>query len=238
MIGRTNSGSGGLSLNSAVIHVTAPVGSTISFAKGSVTVATLAAGKGHTNASDTTLADWYYSISSGNYGSWTVTAAKDGESASETVTVDNAKQYDVSLSYALYLIRNGFFLGGYGFPNTLRQNYMPTVTENALNGFLSVSHTSGNTGAVTDAIDVTDYTTMYVEGYRDAGDNSCVGIWPSYGYATFANASSDKLAGCVLGTASAVQSLDISNIQGEKYVGPLISQGNNNIIYIKNLWLT
>ena len=91
MIGRTNSGSGGLSVNSAVLRITAPVGSTITLTKGGVTVAMLAATKGHTNASDTTLADWYYSISSGNYGSWTVTAAKDGESASETVTVDNAK---------------------------------------------------------------------------------------------------------------------------------------------------
>ena len=124
MIGRTNSGSGGLSVNSAVLRITAPVGSTITLTKGGVTVAMLAATKGHTNASDTTLADWYYSISSGNYGSWTVTAAKDGESASETVTVDNAKQYDVSLSYALYLISNGQLQSGYslyGGSNTISQ---------------------------------------------------------------------------------------------------------------------
>lgn len=126
MIGKTNAGAGGGHLNDtdALLRVSAPTGSTITMAKGGVTVAVLAATKGHTNASDATLADWYYGISSGNYGSWTVTAAKDGESASKTVTVDNAKQYDVSLSYALYLISNGQLQSGYnlyGGSNTISQ---------------------------------------------------------------------------------------------------------------------
>ena len=100
-------GSGGLSANGAVLRITAPTGSTITLTKGGVTVAALAAAKGHTNASDATFADWYYSVSSGNYGSWTVTAARDGETASRTVTVDSAKQYDVFLAYNIYLIRDG-----------------------------------------------------------------------------------------------------------------------------------
>ena len=100
-------GSGGLSAGGAVLHITAPAGSTITLKKGDVTVATLAAARGHTNASDTTLADWYYAIVSTNYGSWTATAARDGETASRTVTVDSAKQYDVFLAYNIYLIRDG-----------------------------------------------------------------------------------------------------------------------------------
>ncbi|MDO4990847.1 MAG: hypothetical protein Q4E45_10125 [Eubacteriales bacterium] len=116
-------GSGGLSAGGAVLHITAPAGSTITLKKGDVTVATLAAARGHTNASDTTLADWYYAIVSTNYGSWTATAARDGETASGTVTVDSNKVYDLSLSFGLYLIRNGQLQSGYSLygNNTISQ---------------------------------------------------------------------------------------------------------------------
>ena len=98
-------GAGGLSPNNAVIHVTAPVGSTISFAKGGVTAKVLGPEKSHVNADDNTLADWYYSVSSSNYGTWTVTATLSGNTKSDTVTIDSNEQYDLSLSYhvpALY----------------------------------------------------------------------------------------------------------------------------------------
>lgn len=91
-------GGGGLSPSKAVIHVNAPTGSVVEFAKGGVTVKTLAADKGIANV-DGKTADYYYSINSSNYGSWTVTASKDGASANETVAVSSNKQYDVALSY-------------------------------------------------------------------------------------------------------------------------------------------
>lgn len=100
-------GSGGLSANGAVLRITAPTGSTITLTKGGVTVAALAAAKGHTNASDATFADWYYSVKSSNYGSWTVTASKDNNTVSTNVTIDSVKQYDVFLTYDIYLIRDG-----------------------------------------------------------------------------------------------------------------------------------
>lgn len=100
-------GGGGLSPNSAVIHVTAPVGSTISFSKGGVVAKVLGPEKSHINADDATMADWYYSVSSSNYGTWTVTATLDADEASSTVTVSNNKQYDVELAYGLYFFKNG-----------------------------------------------------------------------------------------------------------------------------------
>ena len=88
---------GGLTPGSAVIHVTAPAGSTISFAKGGVTVKELDASKSHVNATDSSLADWYYSVSSSNYGTWTVTASSSGRTAFKNITVDANRQYDLKL---------------------------------------------------------------------------------------------------------------------------------------------
>lgn len=92
-------GTGGLSVNSAVIHVNAPLGSTVSFSKSGVVVKTLAPGKGHVNA-DGETADYYYAINASSFGTWTMTASKTGEtSVSETVTVFAANEYDVTLQY-------------------------------------------------------------------------------------------------------------------------------------------
>lgn len=114
-------GGGGLSTLGAVLHVNAPVGSTITLAKGGVTVKVLDANKGHTSAEDDSLADWYYSVSPSNYGSWTVTATKDAESVSESITVDSNKQYDVELTYNQYLLKDGVFvyqIGGNDYTTT------------------------------------------------------------------------------------------------------------------------
>ena len=103
MIGRTNSGvGGGMSLNGAVIHVTAPAGSTITFSKGEVIVKALGPEKSHVNANDNTLAEWYYAVNSSNYGTWSISTS----TLSRTVSIDSNKQYDIALYY-LYLYKNG-----------------------------------------------------------------------------------------------------------------------------------
>lgn len=103
-------GSGSFSPNNAVLHVNAPVGSTITLAKGGVTVKVLDASKGHTNAADSLLADWYYSVSPSNYGEWTVTASDGTSTTSSAITIDSIKQYDVELTYDLYIIKNGIVM--------------------------------------------------------------------------------------------------------------------------------
>lgn len=111
-------GSGGLSPNNAVIHVNAPVGSTITFTKGGIVAKVLGPGKSHVNAEDNTLADWYYSVSPANYGTWTVTATLGADASSETVTVDSAKEYDLRIDYNFYFIRNGVILESYTLVGT------------------------------------------------------------------------------------------------------------------------
>ncbi len=134
-------GSGGLSLNNAVLHINAPVGSTIELSKGGVTVVTLNASKGHVN-SDGVTADWYYSVSPSNYGEWTVSAAKDGETAAETVTVNSARQYDVPLSYNLYIVKNGEAQTGFEI------SYNGMTTHTLADGMLYMADADGARFAV------------------------------------------------------------------------------------------
>ena len=131
-------GGGVLPVNAAVLHITAPVGSSITLVKGGVTVAVLASGKGHTNAADTTVADWYYAVDAGSYGDWTITAALSGKSSSKTVTINSKKEYDVRLSYNYYIIQDGVLLREVESKNS----YVNTVSEN---GYYKITGGSGTT---------------------------------------------------------------------------------------------
>ena len=91
-------GGEGLSVNSAVLHVTAPAGSTVSIAKGGVTVKSLGPEKAHIKV-DGVKADYYFSIAPANYGEWTVTAVLGADTADETAAVIENRQYDVALDY-------------------------------------------------------------------------------------------------------------------------------------------
>ena len=99
---------GGLTVNAAVIHVNAPSGSTVDFIKGGVTAKTISPTYGHPNANDNgETADYYYTVFSGNYGSWTVTAHNSYFTKSSTITVNSNIQYDVVLSFAVELYHDG-----------------------------------------------------------------------------------------------------------------------------------
>ena len=110
MIGRTNTAIGNnfFSKNKAVIHIMAPIGSTITFSKDNIIVKILGPEKSHVNTDDNTFADWYYAVSSSNYGTWTVTATLGTGTVSDTVTIDNNKQYDVGpIRYPFFLYDSG-----------------------------------------------------------------------------------------------------------------------------------
>lgn len=106
MIGWTNMADGGVNIQNgkAVIHVMAPVGSTISFSKSGVVVF-LKPNKSFVDIVDDTIAHWYYSISSSNYGEWTMTATLGTDTASDTMVIDSNKEYQVVLEYRYYLFQ-------------------------------------------------------------------------------------------------------------------------------------
>jgi len=108
IISRRGGSGGGLSQYGAVLRITAEVGSIITLQKGGILI-TLRQNKGHVHSDDSTLADWYYSVSTVNFGEWTVTATKGIDTASVTVEVSELVQYDVFVTYDLYIVRNGIY---------------------------------------------------------------------------------------------------------------------------------
>ena len=92
-------GSGSMPVNAAVIHVNAPLGSAITFFKDSTVMEAVTAAQTHPNA-DGKTEDYYYSVPTSDFGSWTVAASKSGENdATQSFSVLVAKQYDAILSY-------------------------------------------------------------------------------------------------------------------------------------------
>lgn len=90
-------GGGSLKATDALLRVEAPAGSTVTITKGSVTKTDL----GHENADDNAIYDYYFIIHSSQFdaNAWTVTATLGGDSATATIVINAADEYDVVLSY-------------------------------------------------------------------------------------------------------------------------------------------
>ena len=98
MIGRTNTGGGGLSDTDALLRVVAPAGSLVTITKGTLTKTD----HGHENASDPLTYDYYFIIHQSQFDSinaWTVTATLNGQTASNTIIIDASDEYDLVMSY-------------------------------------------------------------------------------------------------------------------------------------------
>lgn len=106
MIFVVGGGEGGFSTKNAIIHVNAPLGSTVAFSKGGVVAKSLGPTDAFSNV-DGETADYYYPVKATNYGEWTVAGTLGDQSDSHTVTVDAAKQYDIEIIYFLYLYKYG-----------------------------------------------------------------------------------------------------------------------------------
>ena len=216
-------GTGGLSPNSAVIHVTAHAGSTISFTKGGVIAKTLGPDKSHVRSTDSALADWYYAVSPGNYGEWTITSTLDNISKSKTVTVGENKQYDVILS-TLYLFNYGavpeytFTRGGSGSLDT-SGNYIYLYADTGAESYAEP----------TTPVDITHYSTLYinVRGASTYGDGRC----KLYISKTFSKSMTAYVSVYSIGQWS----LDISGYSGQYYIGMYIRYNSNWSAY--QIWL-
>ena len=120
-------------VTNAVLHINAPLGSTITLSHALISI-DLNSTKGHPNIDGNTM-DWYYSVSSSNYGYWAISAFNsDAESTYAFVTIDSAKQYDLSLKYDLYFIENGVFKLTY-------TTFHMTVKEDAAAGAVYITAT-------------------------------------------------------------------------------------------------
>lgn len=98
-------GGSSLSYTDAILHAKAPLGSSLTFTKGSISER-LGPEAAHPNA-DGIYGDWYYSVESSNFGAWSITAALNNRYDTTTVSPAEAKQYDILLRYTIHLFENG-----------------------------------------------------------------------------------------------------------------------------------
>lgn len=236
---------GGISPNEAVIHVTAPIGSTIAFEKGGVTVKVLDASKSHVNAADSTMADWYFSVSSNNYGVWTVTAANSSSNQSKDVEITSNKKYNVFVNVRKYLIRDGVtdssVVGSWKKKpwqfdgDSTTRTATPAVTNQ--NGFMRVTVANGGGGIYSaNRIDLNNFNTIVTDAvsYGQWGGNLFT-HWAMNGAYAVTNAATRN------GISNVHRTIfrgDISSVNSVLYVGAFFSNASGttgNDIY--NMYL-
>lgn len=217
-------GSGGLSPSNAVIHVKAPAGSTISFAKGGVVAKVLGPGKSHVNSADSSFADWYYAVTPDNFGSWTVTGANSEGSISQTVTVNAVKQYDVTIFFGRLYWQGNEYVGVTGGWRAAQAYYdggdywynQLAITKNSGNIVLTSQRPNGTEGCLGTAnkVELTRYNTLKV---NVTGVSTTYYCKPRIIVST-ANIGKVSAAATVQVTATGVASLNISSLRGKYYV--------------------
>lgn len=236
----------------AILHVVSPANSVVTITKGSYRKSS----GGSVNQSDPTLFDYYFTIHWWQQDStpWTVTATRGGEKNSDTIIIDTASNYDMTLMYGLYLYRNGIIettiSGGlssfkiYGSTGT----YDYTNADNELN--FRVTYSSGTYGLsilyrTENKVDITKYSTLHmdVKSVTLASSNApkpriCIltsnpsgeiGSW-SLTASTLLNA----------GSTETEYTLDVSAYTGEYYVGLGIfaGTGGTSRVIATQWWLT
>lgn len=237
-------GSGGLSANAAVLHVKAPAGCTVSFAKGGVVAKVLGPGKSHVNSADSSFADWYYVVTPGNFGSWTVTGANSEGSISQTVTVNAVKQYDVTVSFGrLYWQGNeyGGVTGGWGAAQAYYDSGYSykqlAITKNSGNIVLTSQSPNNTQGCLGTAnkVELTRYKTLKVNVTAVSTPAYCI---PRIIVST-ADTGRVSAAATVQVSAKGVASLNISSLSGEHYVLFCLNYTANNAcsMTFDKIWL-
>lgn len=243
MIGTTNAvGSGGsLQATDAILRVVAPAGSTVTISKGGVSKSDL----GHENADDNTLYDYYFIIHQSQFDSinaWTITATDGVDTATDTIIINAADEYDVVLLYTFYLYNSGneytSLTGGFEYLAILGGSYTEVApVKNASSIRLAPSGSSKQSSAVTvNGIDLTDYSTLYVNITEFDNTGS--------GYHDFivksSRTSGTTFAGDTQIDNTGVFSIDVSSLSGSYYIGVFCNSSGSSVhcyISFDKIWL-
>ena len=170
-------GGGNLLPTDAILRVQAPAGSTVTIVKGTTTKTD----EGHENAGDNTVYDYYFIIHASQFDSsnpWTVTATDGASTKTATVIIDTAKEYNIAITYTLYIVEEGVL------KETSFTPINGSVTQQ--NGYTAFS-SSGNIGyvAYVPVSRLDRYTTMVLEVIDSNGQAyNSVSNSPSFGIAT------------------------------------------------------
>ena len=229
------SGGGGPTSSDAILTVTVPTGSTVTMTKGGVTLTPTM----WVQAADATLDCALFVIGSSLFDSqnaWTVTASKNGTTASETVTISSNKQYDLTIELALYFIRNGSEVGTNAFAKKNGSGEKFTVDGNVAYKCTSSSNTVYYTA---DLVDVSGFSAMTVVIPKASFKYSLrFGLTATKQNIDTSNFNINFEGGVeTIGTGSSTVTdittdtpvnLDLSNVSGSYYLGFSISYGGTS----------
>lgn len=139
----TGGGGGGPTSADAILIVRAPTGSIVTATKGGATLSPTL----WTTAADANFECALFVIGSSLFdaqNSWTVTATLGSDSVSETVIIDDNKEYDLALSYAIDLWNNGdnySVSGGWQFGARSGNSSTRAITSTALESYSTNNYT-------------------------------------------------------------------------------------------------
>ena len=229
------SGGGEILPTDALLRVQAPAGSTVTITKGAVTKSDL----GHENALDPSIYDYYFIIHQSQFDSvnpWTVTASLSSYyDVSDTVIIDSADEYDVTLQFKLFLYdlgdENISLTGGLSaYPYKISGAGSTTITPTVVKNASSIRITSGTAQnyqafifAPSNPVLFTSYSTMKIEVTENTVNAASAAPWlcsspilqNEYDRGAFAQF-----------TGTGTKSFDISSITGSYY--PIIGFGGTN----------
>lgn len=219
-------GGGKLKDTDAVLVVTVPTGSTVTATKGGTTLTPTMWVK----AADNTLDCAIFSIPASQFDSttpWTITATDGTNTASDTVLITTNKEYEVTLSFVLFIYNVGdqcsSTTGGWGGNGTY------TLATSYIDVPLAYGGAYANVRTST-KIDLTDYQTLYFEwdgSIRVGTGGTNLTMWvasnqiSSSGVGTPSGATiQNQVGGNTQGTyVLGERQLDVSNLSGEYYIG-------------------
>lgn len=203
----------------SLIHVTTKPSATVTFKKGSTTMATKTA-----NASGVAELE----VLSGDWGSWTISCSwsaggiSNAATGSSSVTLSEPRTYNVSVQLTWYLIQNGNFTGfGHRIASYFERsefsdwgNYVwlcYDTYEQIANAYAS--------GYFTNAISMNDWKTLNID-FEGKGESAHMGLVTdtTLVQASFTNSKEIVYQQGSYGSR-ATQSLDISGVTGTRYVG-------------------
>lgn len=217
MIGKTNAGGGGGKLKNtdAVLIVTVPTGSTITATKRNISLTPTMWVK----AADASLDCAIYSIPASQFDSttpWTVTATNGTETASNTVIVNAANEYDVTLEYGFVLFNYG--ATDYAFRASRTATNYGSGGYQIVDDYLSVyAQWAQEPGATetdfycTTTVDASKYSTLEVEYKSNSSSTISIRSSPEGSNLT------DVTAAVNAGATPVKAVLDISGITGPVY---------------------
>lgn len=237
MIGETNiNGGGGLNGKGALLKIKALTGSVITVSKGSYSKIIKTS---QLDPDDNKWSYWFFQTT--NFGIWTIIATLGDDTASDTVTVNATNEYDVVLTYCLWLYKEGniysSITGGYSkVYNSSGSGGSFVLEENSA----TVKGASGDNAAecgcttVSD-VDLTEISYLKIDVLRySAGTTNYPGgymaISKTAGFVAAANA-----AAFVKCNAVGVRVIDVSAFSGKYYIKVMGAAQSGTITFDK-IW--